>query len=149
MDSRRQTLMDAMAALGLGQHPQSLINGPLTDGSGVNIQLADPFTETHLLSHADADAALATQACEPAQSAQAGWANGILAAWRGHITRDISHAILANAVPLATIEAIIAGKPIRNCRIKVAQVAEMFAFCAGWARKPHGEVIPVPSGHLN
>ncbi|MEM8754997.1 MAG: aldehyde dehydrogenase family protein, partial [Pseudomonadota bacterium] len=50
---------------------------------------------------------------------------------------------------LARLEALSAGKPIRDCRVEVAKVAEMFAYYAGWADKLHGEVIPVPSGHLN
>jgi acyl-CoA reductase-like NAD-dependent aldehyde dehydrogenase len=62
---------------------------------------------------------------------------------------EISRAVLANLEPLAKIEAIVAGKPIRDCRIEAAKVAEMFAYYAGWADKLHGEVIPVPSGHLN
>jgi len=63
--------------------------------------------------------------------------------------QDIARVVLSNAEPLAKIEALIAGKPIRDCRVEVAKVAEMFAYYGGWADKIHGEVIPVPSGHLN
>ena len=63
--------------------------------------------------------------------------------------QDIARTVLEHAEPLAQIEAVIAGKPIRDCRIEVAKVAEMFSYYAGWADKLHGEVIPVPSGHLN
>jgi acyl-CoA reductase-like NAD-dependent aldehyde dehydrogenase len=138
-----------MAAVGLGVQPQSLINGVLMDGSGAKITLVDPYTEFPLLTYPDADAALANLACDVAQSAQTAWAKGISAAARGQIMQDISRAVLTHAEPLATIEAIVAGKPIRDCRIEVAKVAEMFAYYAGWADKLHGEVIPVPSGHLN
>jgi acyl-CoA reductase-like NAD-dependent aldehyde dehydrogenase len=149
MTDRNQKLRDAMATLGLGTRPQSLINGTLTNGSGAEIKLVDPFTEDALLSYPDADAALAVKACEAAQDAQPGWAKGISAAQRGQVMQDVARAVLANIDPLAMIEAIVAGKPIRDCRIEVAKVAEMFAYYAGWADKLHGEVIPVPSGHLN
>ena len=149
MSDRKQKLLDAMAALGLGTAPQSLISGTQVDGAGGEIELVDPFTEEALFSFPDADAELAVMACEAAQNAQAGWAKGLSAAQRGQIMQDISRTVLANVEALATIEAIVAGKPIRDCRIEVAKVAEMFAYYAGWADKLHGEVIPVPSGHLN
>jgi aldehyde dehydrogenase (NAD+) len=149
MSDRKQTLLDAMAELGLGDQPQSIINGVLVDGAGADVTLVDPFTEEELFSYRDADAALSVMACDAAQSAQPGWAKGISAAQRGQVMQDISRAILANVEALATVEAIIAGKPIRDCRVEVAKVAEMFAYYAGWADKLHGEVIPVPSGHLN
>jgi len=38
---------------------------------------------------------------------------------------------------------------IRDCRVEVSKVVEMFRYYAGWTDKLHGEVIPVPSGHLN
>lgn len=149
MPDRKQTLLEAMAALGLGQQPQSLIDGALVDGGGTPVTLVDPFTEAELFSYPDADAALAVAACNAATYAQPAWAKGMSAAARGQVMQNISRAVLAQIEPLATIEAIVAGKPIRDCRIEVAKVAEMFAYYAGWADKLHGEVIPVPSGHLN
>lgn len=149
MTDRKQKLQNAMAAIGLGTRPQSLINGTLTDGSGAEIELVDPFTEEVLLTYQDADKALAVMACEAAQNAQISWAKGISAAQRGQAMQDIGRAVLVNVEPIARIEAIVAGKPIRDCRVEVNKVAEMFAYYAGWADKLHGEVIPVPSGHLN
>ncbi|NRB18782.1 MAG: aldehyde dehydrogenase family protein [Rhodobacteraceae bacterium] len=149
ISDRKQTLLDAMAKLGLGDRPQSLINGVLLDGAGADVTLVDPFTEQELFCYKDADVALSVLACDASQRAQPGWAKGISAAQRGQVMQDISRAVLAHVEPLATVEAIIAGKPIRDCRIEVAKVAEMFAYYGGWADKLHGEVIPVPSGHLN
>lgn len=149
MSDRLKTLQAAMTAVGLGKLPQSLIDGALCDGGGAEVTLVDPFTEQPLFSYTDADEVLARKACDAASTAQKGWAKGISAAARGQIMQDISRAVSAHAEPLALIEAIIAGKPIRDCRIEVAKVAEMFAYYAGWADKLHGEVIPVPSGHLN
>lgn len=149
MTNRKQKLLDAMGALGLGTQPQSLINGTLMEGAGAAITLVDPFTEEELLRYPDADEALAERACAAAQTAQRAWVHDFSAAARGQVMQEISRAVLAKVEPLAMIEAIVAGKPIRDCRIEVAKVAEMFAYYAGWADKLHGEVIPVPSGHLN
>lgn len=63
--------------------------------------------------------------------------------------QDVARVVLNKVEALAKFEALVAGKPIRDCRIEVAKVAEMFRYYAGWADKIHGEVIPVPSGHLN
>lgn len=149
MTQRLDTLHRAMAELGLGAQPQSLINGALCAGEGADITLTDPYTEEVLCTYPDAGATLAAQACAAAQAAQPDWAKGRSAAARGQVMQDIARAVTAHIEPLATIEAIIAGKPIRDCRVEVAKVAEMFAYYGGWADKLHGEVIPVPSGHLN
>lgn len=149
MSERLAMLRAAMAELGLGVVPQSLVDGTLCDGAGAEITLVDPYTVEPLFSYKDADVSLAQAACDAARTAQTGWAKGRSAAARGQVMHDIARAVMAHAEPLARIEAIIAGKPIRDCRVEVAKVAEMFAYYAGWADKLHGEVIPVPSGHLN
>ncbi|MGI9451637.1 MAG: aldehyde dehydrogenase family protein, partial [Geminicoccaceae bacterium] len=77
------------------------------------------------------------------------WAKDRSAAARGQVLQDIARAVIDRTEPLARLEALLAGKPVRDCRVEVAKVAEMFAYYAGWADKLHGEVIPVPSGHLN
>lgn len=148
MTARKDVFTAQMAALGLGAKPQSLINGALMDGTGATITLVDPYTEEQLVTYPDAGADLAVEACLAAQAAQVRWA-AMSGAARGLVMQDIARTVLANAEPLARIEALVAGKPIRDCRVEVAKVAEMFAYYGGWADKIHGEVIPVPSGHLN
>ena len=149
MSERITLLQNAMKQLGLGAIAQSMVAGALHDGSGADITLIDPYTERPLFTYQDADVVLAQAACDAAHTAQVGWANGMSGAARGQVMQDISRTVLAHVEPLAQIEAIIAGKPIRDCRIEVIKVAEMFSYYAGWADKLHGEVIPVPSGHLN
>lgn len=145
----RATLFrELMAELNLGPAPQSLIAGALHSGTGADIPLIDPFTEEELTNYPDAGAALASLACEAASAAQRLWMQRSAAA-RGLVMQDISRAVLAHAEPLAQLESLVAGKPIRDTRVEVAKVAEMFAYYGGWADKLHGEVIPVPSGHLN
>ena len=149
MTDRATVLGDAMQSIGLSSRPQNLIGGELLDGADADVVLVDPFTAKPLCTYADAGSTLAHLACDAAQLAQVFWVRGMSAAARGQVLQDISRAVKAQAEPLATIESVIAGKPIRDCRIEVAKVAEMFAYYAGWADKLHGEVIPVPSGHLN
>lgn len=149
MTDRQDIFAAQMAALGLGDKPQNWIAGALVDGAGEMITLVDPFTEQPLVSYPDAGADLANQACDAAAAAQKQWSKGMSAAARGQVMQDIARAVLDYAEPLATLEALVAGKPIRDCRVEVAKVAEMFAYYGGWADKLHGEVIPVPSGHLN
>ncbi|MEH6520014.1 aldehyde dehydrogenase family protein [Sulfitobacter sp.] len=148
--SERATLFQTlMTDLNLGKTVQSIIGGVLCDGTGDPITLEDPYTQTTLAVYPDCGADLAAQACEAAALAQVGWAKGTSAARRGEIMQDIATAVKAHVEPLAKMEALIAGKPIRDCRVEVAKVIEMFRYYAGWADKLHGEVIPVPSGHLN
>lgn len=149
MSDRINILQAAMKSVGLGGVPQSLVAGELCDGTGAEITLIDPYTEQVLARYKDADVALSQAACTVAKNAQVGWAKGMSAAARGLVMQDIARAVLAHLEPLAQIESLIAGKPIRDCRVEVAKVAEMFTYYAGWADKLHGEVIPVPSGHLN
>jgi acyl-CoA reductase-like NAD-dependent aldehyde dehydrogenase len=61
----------------------------------------------------------------------------------------VARLVRAHAEALAELEMLSAGKPIRDTRGEVAKVAEMFEYYAGWADKLHGEVIPVPTSHLN
>lgn len=149
MSERKRIFADVMAALGLGSRAQSLIGGELMDGEGETISLIDPFTEDALTDYPDAGADLAGKACQAARNAQRDWIKGYSAAARGKVLQDIARSVIEEAEPLARLEALIAGKPIRDCRVEVAKVAEMFAYYGGWADKLHGEVIPVPSGHLN
>lgn len=149
MSDRSTLFQTLMADLGLGPTVQNLIGGALCDGTGDGIVLEDPYTQTELTSYTDCGIDLAAQACETASLVQIGWSKGISGARRGEIMQDIANEVKANVEPLAKIEALVAGKPIRDCRVEVAKVIEMFRYYAGWTDKLHGEVIPVPSGHLN
>ncbi|MEM1315755.1 MAG: aldehyde dehydrogenase family protein, partial [Pseudomonadota bacterium] len=136
-----------MQTLGLGETARSRVGGAWVEGAGDEVELIDPYVDAPLLAYRDAGAAVAQQACEAARAAQRDWA-ARTAAERGAVLHRISAAVSGAAEPLARLEALSAGKPIRDCRVEVAKVAEMFAYYAGWADKRHGEVIPVPTGHL-
>ena len=149
MSDRKQIFTELMTELGLGELPQSLIGGELHDGDGAEIILEDPYTRQTLSSYADCDTELAQRACECAAEAQTLWVQKFSAAERGNVMQSIATAIETSIEPIAKLEAIVAGKPLRDCRVEVSKVVEMFRYYAGWADKLHGEVIPVPSGHLN
>lgn len=149
MTDRNTLLRTLMADLRLGACPQSLINGDLRQGTGETLTLIDPFTTNILTEFADAGAGLADEACRAAARAQKIWMTEFTPAARGAVMQDIARAIKQASESLAKLEALVAGKPIRDCRVEMAKVQEMFAYYAGWADKLHGEVIPVPSGHLN
>jgi acyl-CoA reductase-like NAD-dependent aldehyde dehydrogenase len=126
----------------------SYVGGELLVGDGAAVQLVDPATGREFLSYADAGAEVVAKAAQCAQLGQRAWA-AMSAAQRGRIMFEIGRVVRAHAEPLAQLESLSAGKPIRDCRGEVTKVAEMFEYYAGWADKLHGEVIPVPSGHLN
>lgn len=148
MTDRAALLGELMASLSLGDHPASWIDGALHEGTGAEIELIDPFTNATLIQYRDAEVKLANKAAEAAEAAQRGWWSEHSHHDRGQVLQAVANALKAQAEPLAQLEALVAGKPIRDCRVEVAKVAEMFAYYAGWADKAHGEVIPVPSGHL-
>lgn len=149
MTDRPSLFQRLCAELGLGPQPQSLIDGVLVDGTGATVTLEDPYARVTLAEYRDCGAALAGEACCAAERAQRRWAQERSAAGRGQVMLDVATAVEARSSQLAQLEALVAGKPIRDCRVEVAKVVEMFRYYAGWADKVHGEVIPVPSGHLN
>ena len=149
MIDRKQLFTKLMAELGLGDAPQSLIGGELRGGCGAEIVLEDPFARQTLCRYADCDADLARTACECAFAAQKIWAKDFSAAARGNVMQAIAATVEQHVEAIAQLEALVAGKPLRDCRVEVSKVVEMFRYYAGWADKLHGEVIPVPSGHLN
>lgn len=126
----------------------SYVGGEYLMGRGTAITLTNPATGGVCLSYADAGADLVARAVQCAQAGQQAWA-ALPAAQRGRTLYEIGRTLRAHLEPLAQLEAASAGKPIRDCRSEVAKVAEMFEYYAGWADKLHGDVIAVPSGHLN
>lgn len=127
----------------------SYVNGELVVGTGeTNVELTNPATGQVVLSYRDAGADVVAQAAAAAEAAQKTWW-ALTAAARGRVMQAIGAKIRENVEALAQLEAIGAGKPIRDCRGEVAKVAEMFEYYAGWTDKFFGDVIPVPSSHLN
>ncbi|MGL4437994.1 MAG: aldehyde dehydrogenase family protein, partial [Bosea sp. (in: a-proteobacteria)] len=126
----------------------SVVAGEIVAGLGGEIVLTDAFTSLPLVAYADGGAMAADAAVDAAQAAFAPW-QALTASARGRIIWAIGQQVRQHAAALAEIEAISAGKPIRDARAEVGRVAEMFEYYAGWADKIEGSVIPVPTSHLN
>lgn len=128
----------------IGSH----VGGEMAAGAGQLVAVADPATGRPLFAYADAGAEAARRAAAAATAGQKAWGSRTAAA-RGRTMQAIARAVMDAAEPLAQLECLSAGKPIRDTRVEVAKVAEMFEYYAGWADKFHGDVISVPSSHLN
>ncbi|ONG58883.1 aldehyde dehydrogenase [Pseudoroseomonas deserti] len=126
----------------------SFVAGDVLPGTGAALDLVNPADGRVILSFADAGASVVDAAMAAAATAQRAWW-GMTAAARGRALWEVARLVRQNAEALAELETLSAGKPIRDTRGEVAKVAEMFEYYAGWADKLHGEVIPVPSSHLN
>lgn len=126
----------------------SLIGGEWVEGDGEPVQVRNAHDGSLLMQYADASPAQVGRIDAAARTAQAQWW-GLTGQARGRIMYQVGALLREHAATLAQIEAIGANKPIRDARVEVAKVAEMFEYYAGWADKLHGEVIPVPTTHLN
>lgn len=135
----------ATAALqqSLGGRIGSFIDGRLQTGSGDELSLTLAATGETFARFADAgadgaDAVIASSV----RGAQTWRAMGAFE--RARILRSVAVAVDAHAEELAFLESATTGKAIRDARVEVAKVVEMFGYYAGWADKIMGQTIPVP-----
>lgn len=126
----------------------SYVNGTMLAGEAEPIKLVNPATGDVFLQYHDAGANVAKQAVTAAVAGQKVWA-ALSHAERGRLMQEAGRLLRANIEDLAQLESISAGKPIRDCRGEALRVAEMFEYYGGWTDKLYGNVIPVPSGHVN
>ncbi|MEJ8814328.1 aldehyde dehydrogenase family protein [Variovorax ureilyticus] len=126
----------------------SYVGGEILLGDGADISLINPATGKEFLTYKDAGEKVVAQAAEAAIQGQKAWA-ALSHAERGRLMHNAGRILRENLEALALLESISAGKPIRDCRGEALRVAEMFEYYAGWTDKVYGNVIPVPSGHLN
>ncbi len=126
----------------------SWINGRLVEGEGETLFLTNPATAGHFLSYKDAGNSLVDEAADVAVAAQKSWW-ALTAMERAKSLWRCGDTIRQYTEELACLESISAGKPIRDCRVEVSKVAEMFEYYAGWCDKLAGDVISVPTTHLN
>ncbi|MCA3635501.1 MAG: aldehyde dehydrogenase family protein [Methylobacterium sp.] len=125
----------------------SRIGGEIVAGEGEAITVMNPANGRALFAYPDAGARVARQATEAARAGFRAW-SALMPAHRGRIMQEIGRQVRAHLEALARLESLAAGKPIRDARVEVAKVAEMFEYYGGWCDKLHGEVIPVPTSHL-
>lgn len=126
----------------------SVVAGEILEGTGASLDLTNPADGGVLATFADAGPSVVAAAMAAARDAQRAWW-GMSAAARGRALWAVAALVRQHAGALAELETLSAGKPIRDTRGEVAKVAEMFEYYAGWCDKLHGDVIPVPTAHLN
>lgn len=126
----------------------SLVGGAPLGGAGDTVAVENPATGTLAYTYRDGGAETAAAALAAAEEGAAAW-QAFTASRRGEILYEASRRIRAAAGDLAVLESATAGKPIRDARVEVAKVADMFAFYAGYADKVFGDVVPVATSHLN
>lgn len=139
---------ELLAALLPGGRVGSLVAGEILPGTGESLDLVNPADGRTFLTYADAGAAVVDAAMAAAREGQRAWWR-MTASARGRAMWEVARLVRAEATRLAELETLSAGKPIRDTTGEVAKVAEMFEYYAGWCDKLHGEVIPVPTSHLN
>lgn len=145
-----ECISELLATLGMqAEVPLSnWVDGELLAGQGEAIELLDPVTGLPLVTYRDAGGALVESAVEAATRGQQEWM-ALTASERGRRMTAAAGALRGHEETLARLESVVAGKPVRDCRGEVNKVCEMFEYYAGWCDKQHGEVIPVPTSHLN
>ncbi|POP66726.1 aldehyde dehydrogenase family protein [Pseudomonas syringae] len=126
----------------------SYVGGQFIEGHGAPVEVRNAHDDSLLLSFPDADESLVEVADKAAKAAQQQWW-ALTAQARGRAMYQVGNLIRDELENLAQIESLTANKPIRDARVEVLKVAEMFEYYAGWADKLHGEIIPVPTMHLN
>ena len=126
----------------------SYVGGQFIEGHGAPVDVRNAHDDSLLLSFPDADESLVDAADKAAKTAQQQWW-ALTAQARGRAMYQVGNLIREAQENLAQIESLTANKPIRDARVEVLKVAEMFEYYAGWADKLHGEIIPVPTTHLN
>jgi len=126
----------------------SWVGGEMVPGEGDALALTDPATEEVFLTLRDGGSAVVDRAAEVATAGFAAW-SALPHAERGRLLWRVAAEVRAAQEDLAWLETLTAGKPIRDTRVEVLKVAEMFEYYAGWADKLHGDVIPVPTSHFN
>ncbi|HEY4958203.1 MAG TPA: aldehyde dehydrogenase family protein [Caldimonas sp.] len=129
---------------------QLFIDGRFVDAeSGETLATLNPhdnstIAEVALAGRADVDKAVAA-----AERALPAWSR-MAAADRGRILLRLAELIDANTEPLARLESLDTGHPLRDSRmLDVPRTAACFRYFGGMADKLQGDVIPVEAGFLN
>ena len=126
----------------------SYVNGECIVGNGYPIELRNAHDDSLLLTYSDASSDLIPLLNETTATAGTEW-RSLTALMRGRVMYQIGAEIRKEVAQVAAIESLLANKPLKDATAEVTKVAEMFEYYAGWADKLHGDVIPVPTSHLN
>lgn len=128
----------------------SWVNGEWYEGSGESFLIDDPSTGAELCEFLDGGVAAAEAAIRSAHE------NHAVGRWRtmpgpekARVLWNVAQSIAVVAEELAQLESLVVGRPIADTRKDVSAVVSMFEHYAGWCDKLIGEVVPVPTNHVN
>ena len=115
--------------------------------SGKTIDLFNPSDGALLARIAHGGAEDIDAAVQASQAARAGAWGKLTAAERGRLMMKLAGLILERVEPLARMEALDVGKPLKQARADAVAMARYFEFYAGAADKVMGETIPYLDGY--
>jgi acyl-CoA reductase-like NAD-dependent aldehyde dehydrogenase len=127
------------------------IDGTWRDAaSGETTAVHDPATDAVVAEVAAATEEDAKAAVDAAKDAFAdpSWRD-LDPSKRGRLLYELAQAVRDEFDPLATLESLNVGKPIREARGDIAYVYKTLEYFAGLADKIQGDTIPVPGRRLN
>lgn len=127
----------------LGGRIGSFVDGRIERGAGDALELTVAATGETFARFGDAGAEGAREVLASSLRGAAVWASTD-AFERAAILRRVSAAVETHAEELTLLESATVGKALRDARVEVAKVVEMFGYYAGWADKVMGQTIPVP-----
>ncbi len=127
----------------------SYIGGEMVTGAGETLDLTDPASGKVFAQYRDAARTLWRRRRRRRLPRKKIWWRKTAAERGGRILFEIGRQIRLHAASLSELEALSAGRPIRDAGGEPARMAEMFEYYAGWCDKITGDVIPVPTTHLN
>jgi aldehyde dehydrogenase (NAD+) len=144
------TVQHHKALLGHDLQNKLFIGGKWLDSaSGATIPVLNPYDGCKLTDIAAADAVDVDRAVIAAQAAFDGWSS-ISASERGRLLLRLADRIEQEAEPLARLESLDTGHPIRDTRaLDVPRTILCFRYFGGMADKLEGSVVPVDAGFLN
>lgn len=128
--------------------PGSFVAGQLRPGEGSPLRLEVPQTGRTLTEFRMADPDLVAEAVDAAGRAQKEWA-ALTGEERGRRVWRLAELMDRDTEALATLDAVNVGRPIAQARTEVGAAAGMLRHYAGWCDKIFGEVVPLPTSHLN
>jgi acyl-CoA reductase-like NAD-dependent aldehyde dehydrogenase len=133
----------AMAWIGTTPRPMLIGGRWVAAASGRTFETIDPATGRFITTVAEADAADVDVAVLAARTAfeSPEWTN-LLPARRTRLLLDIADAVDRHADELAFLETIDSGVPLSMSVQRIAGVAEMFRYYAGWPTKMLGATNP-------
>jgi aldehyde dehydrogenase (NAD+) len=118
-------------------------------GSGATFDAIDPANGQPFAAVAAGEAADVDAAVKSARGALDGAWSGVSPVGRVRILNRLAGLLREQSAPLAELESIDVGKPLRQAEDDVAAAAGYFEFYAGVADKVFGSTIPLPRGFVD